>query len=96
MNALVVLIMDVLAEQPPERVFVQDDPVIDFEPHVQQPQSNRRNDEEVHPRDRIGAGWCPIGWGRTCVNLGIRWVDHPWIDVKGEVEKLSNINADKY
>jgi len=45
---------------------------------------------------RMGAGWCPIGWGSTSLNLGICWVYHPWMDVKGGVEKLSNINADEY
>jgi len=44
----------------------------------------------------MGAGWCAIAWGKTSLNLGIRSVYHPWMDVKGGVEKLSNINADEY
>ena len=45
---------------------------------------------------RMGAGGCMIAWGRTSLNLGIRWVYHPWMDVKGGVEKLSNINSDEF
>jgi len=51
---------------------------------------------ESFTRVRMGAGWCTIAWGRTRLNLGIRWVYHQWIDVKGGVEKLSNINAVEY
>ena len=56
-------------------------------------QAGEKSDRELDQRPH---GSRTIAWGRTSLNLGFRWVYHPWMDVKGGVEKLSNINADEY
>jgi hypothetical protein len=45
---------------------------------------------------RIGAGGCAIEGIRTSLNLRHCRVYHPWMDVKGQAEKLRKINADEY
>jgi hypothetical protein len=47
-------------------------------------------------RIRIGAGWCAIEGIRTSLNLPNCRGYHPWMDVKGQAEKLSKVNADEY